>query len=625
MSEPTQSPITPEAGENTGFGPVRRKPNIATRVTAEEVRLLIDLGKSSNLSLFAGIIVVTLVFWQTAPIWAGAVVFALQLTAQLYFNYVRAGFNADPDAVPNALQWAKRYTVGTFLSGLTWGVGGLLWLPGASFPQHVFYALVLASLSVATVITRATFPPAIVTYVATAVTPTVVLMLLDPDPLNLATVALGLLFLLTLVGWTRRIGRAYREAFHLRYENADLVERMARAHAATEQKRADAEMAEHRAKAANRAKGEFLDILGREVSAPLENLAQMARQLHDEPLSDIQRNLADAMSFSSKKLSRLFGDMIDFSQMEAQTLELRPERFDPIDLAKSIVREMRPLAASRRLSLELDVAPGTVSSMVADSDRLRQVLVNLISNGIKFTETGGVIFRVQMVADEHDVPTMRFSVIDTGIGLTTDARTRLFDGFAKGGAGSQTSGSGGMGLGLAVADRLVRLMGGEIEVDSASGQGSTFWFLLPVEMPVTRPLSRAADKAASGPHATLQRTTSRLIDHDYLYELERDMGPDDASDRMVDALTNILSLYEGIAKAGNEGDHENLADQARTLQAAADAIGLVAIAEAARSIELVAVEARADEVQRLRQRITETWGQLARTYPGLNMSLPDQP
>ena len=120
-----------------------------------------------------------------------------------------------------------------------------------------------------------------------------------------------------------------------------------------------------------------------------------------------------------------------------------------------------------------------------------------------------------------------------------------------------------MGLGLAVADRLVRLMGGEIEVDSASGQGSTFWFLLPVEMPVTRPLSRAADKAASGPHATLQRTTSRLIDHDYLYELERDMGPDDASDRMVDALTNILSLYEGIAKAGNEGDHENLADPAR--------------------------------------------------------------
>lgn len=625
MPEPTQSSITPEVGGNSGFGPVRRKPNIATRVAAEEVRLLIDLGRSSNLSIFAAILVVTSVFWDTAPVWAGAVVFAIQLIAQLYFNQVRAGFNADPNAVSNARAWAKRYTIGTFLSGMTWGIGSLLWLPGASFAEHVFYALVLASLSVASVITRATFPAAIITYIGAAVTPMIVLMLLDPDPLNLATVALALLFLLTLVGWTRRIGRSYRETIRLRYENADLVERMVRAHAATEQKRADAELAEHRARSANRAKTEFLDILGREVSAPLENLSQMARQLHDEPLSDVQRNLADAMSFASKKLSRLFGDMIDFSQMEAQTLDLRPERFDPVDLAKSIVREMRPHAANRRLSLELDVAPGTVSSMIADPDRLRQVLVNLISNGIKFTETGGVIFRVQMVANEDDVPSMRFSVIDTGIGLTTDARARLFDGFAKGGAASQASGSGGMGLGLAVADRLVRLMGGQIEVDSASGQGSTFWFLLPVEMSATHSRIPAADKGVSGSLVSPQRTTSRLIDHDYLYEMERDIGADDASDRMVEALTHILSLYESIAKAGREDDHQNFADQARTLQAAADAIGLIAIAEAARIIEHVPAEARADEVPRLQQRITETWAQLARTYPGLNMSLPGQP
>lgn len=610
-----------DAGENAGFGPVRRKPNIATRVLAEEVRLLIDLGKSSNLSIFAGIIVVAMVFWDTAPVWAGAVVFAIQLVAQLYFNQVRAGFNADIDAVPNALLWAKRYTLGTFLSGMTWGIGGLLWLPGANYPQQVFYALVLACLSVATVITRATYPLAVITYTGAAVTPMLVLMLFDPDQLRLATVALGLLFLLTLVGWTRRIGRAYREAIRLRFENADLVERMARAHAATEQKRADAEMAERRAKAANRAKGEFLDILGREVSAPLENLSLMARQLHDEPLSDIQRNLADAMSFSSKKLSRLFGEMIDFSQMEAQTLELRPERFDPVELAKSIVREMRPLAASRRLSLELDVAPGTVSSMLADMERLRQVLINLISNGIKFTETGGVIFRVQMVSGETETPTLRFSIIDTGIGLSTEARARLFDGFAKGGAKIPPVGSGGMGLGLAVADRLVRLMGGErIEVDSATGQGSTFWFVLPAEMS-SAPAQGPADSTSSN---APKRASSRLIDHDYLYEMERDIGPDDASDRMVEALTHILSLYEVIAKTGRDGDHQLLADHARTLQAAADAIGLVAIAETARGIEQLSPEARAEEVPRLQQRISETWEQLARTYPGLNMSLPGQ-
>ena len=121
-----------------------------------------------------------------------------------------------------------------------------------------------------------------------------------------------------------------------------------------------------------------------------------------------------------------------------------------------------------------------------------------------------------------------------------------------------------------------------------------------------------------------KRASSRLIDHDYLYEMERDIGPDDASDRMVEALTHILSLYEVIAKTGRDGDHQLLADHARTLQAAADAIGLVAIAETARGIEQLSPEARAEEVPRLQQRISETWEQLARTYPGLNMSLPGQ-
>src|SRR5690606_4453548 len=126
----------------------------------------------------------------------------------------------------------------------------------------------------------------------------------------------------------------------------------------------------------------------------------------------------------------LFDEMVDFSQMEAQTLELKPQRFDPAELVKGIIRDMRPLATQRHLSLELDIVPGTIPSIIADPDRLWQVLVNLISNSIKFTESGGVILRLQAVSLPDQGQALRLSVIDTGIGLTSDARMRLFEGFA---------------------------------------------------------------------------------------------------------------------------------------------------------------------------------------------------
>lgn len=641
MSEPSlpHPPANPEMplkgakgsgmnGQSTGysstFGPIGRKPDIATRVKAEEIRLLIDLGQSSTTPIFIGIIIVGLAFWGTSPLWATGVVLAIQIIAQTYFNHVRAGFRADPDVVINASLWARRYTIGTFLSGLTWGVGGLLWLHEGTFEQQVFYSLVLSSVSVATVITRATFPPAVITYISTAVTPTVVIMLIQHDPLQLATVGLALMFLYTLVAWTRRISRAYRETIRLRFENVDLVERMARAHAATEQKRFDAEAAEQRAKAADRAKAEFLDILGHEVSTPLESLSAMARQLGSEPLSAAQVNLADTMRASSDELKRLFNDMIDFSQMEARTLELNPTHFDAVDFVKSIVRDMRPLAAKRHLSLELDVVPSSLTAIRTDATRLRQVLTNLISNGIKYTESGGIILRMQLTDQPGGKNALRFSVIDTGIGLTPDARKHLFEGFAKGikensdGTGGANF-SGGMGLGLAISDRLVRLMGGKIEVDSAPGQGSSFWFLLPCDSPASNEATTDVPVLAS----FAPRNSQRLIDHDYLYELERELGPDEAADHMVDALTVILILYEEIERARREGNAHDLKAKAQSLQTAADAIGLVAIAEAARIIAAQGADTRAEEVPYLHKRISETWGQLARAYPGIIMNEPD--
>jgi signal transduction histidine kinase len=619
MSE-TDAPAPNARGSHAGpsTGPVRRKPDLATRIAAEQVRLLLDLGETSRYTIFGGILVVGLAFYPTAPVWSTGVVVAIQLLAQIFFDRVRAGFRADPQAAQNAMLWARRYTAGTFISGMTWGVGGLLWLPGSSFAHHVFYALVLSSLSMASAITRASYPPAVIVYIATACTPTLVMLLLAPDPLGIAAVGLAALFLFTIAGWTRRVNQSYREAFRLRFENADLVERMARAHAATEQKRAEAEEAEHRARAANSAKSEFLDILSHEVRAPLDMLTRMARQLQSDPMTPAQRNLARSMSESSEMLRRLFDDMIDYSQMEAHTLELKPKSFDPGELAKGVVRLMRPQASERGLSLELDLAPDTPRNMVADPDRLRQVLVNLVSNGIKFTETGGVIMRVQPVALNGQASGLRFSVLDTGIGLTADARVRLFESFTQGAATSGQDRPEGMGLGLAICDRLVQMMGGQIHVDSAAGQGSTFWFLLPREAGI-------AALPAPAPVEIGRRAmrSEKLIDHDHLYEMERELGAERVTDHMVEVLTRIVELHRKIETAETARDAKALRENARRLREAADDIGLAAIADVAQDIGNAVDLGREDtalhDVSRLQQKITATWSALAKSFPSLSI------
>ncbi|MEN6542508.1 HAMP domain-containing sensor histidine kinase [Parvibaculum sp.] len=618
MSEFQSAEGESKSGETASFtpkGPARRRADLSTRIFAEQVRLLFDMGATSRYTLFGAILIVGLAFYRSAPIWATAVPMVIQAIAQLSFDRVRAGFRADPEATFNARLWARRYALITLISGSTWGIGSLLWLPGSSFAYEIFYALLVALLSMATAISRASYPPAVAAYVGATVTPTLILLLLSGDPLGLATVTLACIFLLVLVGWTRQVNRSFTEAIRLRFENADLVERMARAHSATEQKRADAEEAERRAIAASSAKSEFLALLGHEVRTPLDSISRMASQLRDEPLSEMQLNLAQAMAESSRMLSRLFDDMIDFSQMEARALELKPLSFDPATLARSVVRLMRPHAKERGLSLELDLTPGTPAYMTTDPDRLRQVLVNLLSNAIKFTETGGVVLRLQPVSNGGSVAGLRFSVLDTGAGLTPEIKARLFESFAQGGSVGQDRPMG-MGLGLAIADRLVKLMGGRIGVDSAAGQGSTFWFLLPIRPGMSLPATNAAENGALPAYPR-----ELLIDHDYLYELERELGHEKITDRMVAALDRILDLQREMEAARSCRNADALAAHFAAIQKEAGESGLPAIAglaqEMAQAIGRGLHENGLPDVQRLQHKIAATRHALALAFPRL--------
>ena len=237
------------------------------------------------------------------------------------------------------------------------------------------------------------------------------------------------------------------------------------------------------AESATRAKSAFLATMSHEIRTPLNAVIATASLLEQTPLTEEQRELVDVIKKGGDSLLSVVSDVLDFSKIEADKLELDSHPFDVRSLMSDTVALVERSAAAKGLQVQADIDPNFPRWVLGDINRLRQVLLNLLSNATKFTERGRIAFSatVQPLDDDDGRVTLTISVSDTGVGIPKDRLLRVFEPFTQADS-STTRRFGGTGLGLAISQHLIRLMGGTLRVTSDVGEGSTFTITLPVAL-----------------------------------------------------------------------------------------------------------------------------------------------
>jgi signal transduction histidine kinase/CheY-like chemotaxis protein len=418
---------------------------------------------------------------QSAALWWWL---AIMLGISVYRLMLASAFRrAEPSAPDDYSRWGLRYIIGTTLTGFGWGLSA--WVlptlqPGSSL--GMLHVIIIAGLVTGSARLLLPMRKGSLLYLYAMLVPVAARFFFNGD---VSGVTLGFCLLILIAYMTKATQRHHQtlsDALALRFEREELAAELTAENARRESREVELREASERAESASRAKGEFLATISHEIRTPMNGVLGMLRVVRDTSLTPEQRSYLKTASDSAESLLLLLTDVLDFSKIEAGRLELEHAPFPPATTARAVTDLMHARARDKGLQFDLQLGDNLPGAIIGDATRLRQILVNLIGNAIKFTERGRVELAVACAERSAQKVVMHFTVTDTGIGIDSNALEKLFKPFMQADT-SMSRRYGGTGLGLAISMRLSQAMGGSLQVHSAINQGTTFRLILPCMLP----------------------------------------------------------------------------------------------------------------------------------------------